>query len=148
MAEIGIKVTVGLQPIRVVVRDEVLNFSAPVVLQSTGGLPFGENPRRVSGIARNRPTVVDRVAISGQYRLVKWLLTILDHTNGLGVGSEINAFIKGGTIDFTEYAIKGDADSIGYQIDFEVDGEEARMVFTSFYDGLLEVSTMRIGVFV
>ncbi|MBF0181325.1 MAG: hypothetical protein HQM03_14985 [Magnetococcales bacterium] len=146
MTDTRIKVTVGHQPIRVTVRDEILNFSSPLVLQSTGGWPFGENPRRVSGIARSIPTVVDQVAMPGQFRLVKWLLAITDDTNGLGVGSEINAFIKGGEIAFTEYAITGDAETIGYEIAFVVAGDEVRMVFTSFYDGLLEVNTMKIGV--
>ena len=156
MAEQRINVTVGEQPIvvtideqplNVQVADEWLNFTSPVVLQSTGGWPFGENPQRVGGIARNSPTIVNKVAMPGQYRLVKWLLTISDVTNGFGVSSEINAFTRGGVIEFTEYAITGDADTIAYEIDFVVDGDEVQMMFTSLYDGLLDVSSMKIGIF-
>ncbi|MBF0108759.1 MAG: hypothetical protein HQL76_06250 [Magnetococcales bacterium] len=151
-----IEVTVGEQPIvvtlgepqlKVAVKDEWLNFSAPVVLQSTGGWPFGENPRRVNGIAQNVPTIVDRVVMPGQYRQVKWLLAITDSSLGLGIGSEINVFMRGGIIDFTEYAITGDADILTYKIDFVVDGDEVLMMLTSFYDGLLDVVSMKIGIF-
>jgi hypothetical protein len=156
MAEQRINVTVGEQPLvvtivetplNVLVTDEPLNISAPVVLQSTGGWPFGDNPKRVDGIARDTPTVVDQVAMPGRYRQVKWLLTISDPVNGLGVGSEINAFYKGGVIAFNEYAITGDADTVAYEIDFVADGDEVQMVFTSFHDGLLNVNSMKIGVF-
>ncbi|MBF0191632.1 MAG: hypothetical protein HQL99_10920 [Magnetococcales bacterium] len=156
MADQKINVTVGEQPLvvtivetplNVLVTDEPLNISAPVVLQATGGWPFGENPKRVNGIVRGSPTIVDQVAMPGQFRQVKWLLTISDPVNGLGVGNEINAFYKGGTVAFNEYAITGDADTIGYEIDFVADGDEVQMVFTSLYDGILDVGSMKIGVF-
>ncbi|MBF0190219.1 MAG: hypothetical protein HQL99_03595 [Magnetococcales bacterium] len=147
VGEQPIVVTVGDQQLNVAVTDEWLQCSSPVVLQATGGWPFGENPRRVDGIARDIPTVVDQVAMPRQYRQVKWLLTISDPVNGLGVGSEINVFTRGGSIAFTEYAITGDADIIVYEIAFVADGDEVRMVFTSLYDGLLDVSSMKIGIF-
>ena len=156
MAEQRINVTVGEQPMVVTigeqhlqcsVTDEWLNFSSPVVLQSIGGWPFGENPRRVEGIARNVPTVLDRVAMPGKYRMVKWLLAISDPTSDLGVGSEISVFMRGGVITLSEYAITGDADTVRYALDFVVDADEVQMVFTSFYDGLLDVRSIKIGIF-
>ncbi|MEO5330537.1 MAG: hypothetical protein H7839_00825 [Magnetococcus sp. YQC-5] len=147
VGEQPIIVTIGEQQLNVIVKDEWHNFSSPVVLQSTGGWPFGENPKRVGNIARNIPTVVDSVIMPGHYRLVKWLLAISDDANDLGVGSEIHVFTKKGVIEFTEYAITGDADTVEYEINFVADGDAVQMVFTSFYDGLLDVNTMKIGIF-
>ena len=79
--------------------------------------------------------------------MVKWLLLISDEANGLGVSSEINAFLHGGEIEFTEYAVIGDADAIRYEIDFVVNAGAVQMVFTSRYDGLINVNTMKIGMF-
>ncbi|MEO5347173.1 MAG: hypothetical protein H7834_12460 [Magnetococcus sp. YQC-9] len=167
MAEppLQLKVTVGEQPIHVAVGEqpilatlsgeplhvalgsEGLNIATPVVLQSLGGWPFGENPKRVSDILRDSPMVLDRVAMPGQYRVVEWLLAIHDSANGLAVGCRVLAIAKGGGIEFTEYAITGDADRLVYEIDCTLDGDEARLLLTSRHEGPLVVNVMKIGVF-
>ncbi|MBF0339472.1 MAG: hypothetical protein HQL95_00735 [Magnetococcales bacterium] len=136
-----IYVTVGAQPVHVVVRNEIMTFVVPAVFSD------GRTPAHVNGIAQGVPTVVARLAMPGKCLAAKWLLTVSDATNGLGVSSELNAFTKGGIIEFTEYAVTGDADIVAYEIDFVVAGDEVQMVFTSFYDGLLDVIIMQVGVF-
>ena len=140
-----INITIGEQPVEVVINDVALNINAPTVLANAW--PFGENPKRAGGIAIAIPTVVDQVIMPGRYRVVKWLLLITDEAHNLGVSSEINAFMRGGVIEFTEYAIMGDANAIQYEIDFAVDGDVVRMMFTSHYPGVLNVNTMKIGMF-
>ncbi len=140
-----IRVTVGPQPIQVTVREESIRVTAPVGM--SGGWPFGENPKRVAGIVPNIPTVVDRVEMPGNYRVVKWLLLLADDANGLGVGSEINAFIRGGDIEFTEYALLGDVEVIGYDLDLVLDGNFAQLMVTSRYHGTLDAKTVKIGLF-
>ena len=146
MAEpIKISVKAGGQPIQVRVNEERIQVNSPVGL--TSGWPFGANPKSAGDIARDIPTVVDQVAMPGRYRVVKWLLLLSDEASGLGVSSEINAFLHGGEIEFTEYAVIGDADAIQYEIDFVVAGGVVQMLFTSRYDGVLQVNTMKIGMF-
>ncbi|MBF0214558.1 MAG: hypothetical protein HQM00_13520 [Magnetococcales bacterium] len=140
----NIAVTVGEQPVEVIVSDEVLNFTLPIL---STGWPFGENPKRGGVLLPGVPTVVDRVAMPGKYRVVKWLLLISDEANGLGVSSEINAFMKGGLIEFTEFAVIGDADLVRYEVDLVVDGNEVRLMVTSGHDGVLEAKSMKIGLF-
>ena len=140
-----INITIGEQPVEVVINDVALNINAPTVLANAW--PFGENPKRADGITIATPTVVDQVSMPGRYRVVKWLLLIADEAHNLGVSSEINAFMRGGVIEFTEYAIMGDANAIQYEIDFVVDGDVVRMMFTSHYSGVLNVNTMKIGMF-
>ena len=131
--------------ISVQVNQPRLSVSSPVGL--TSGWPFGSNPKKASLIARDVPTVVDQVPMPGKYRVVKWLLLIADDTHGLGVSSEINAFLRGGIIEFTEYAVLGDADVIQYELDVVVDGDQANLVVSSRYDGALAVRTAKIGIF-
>ena len=140
----SIAVTVGEQPVEVIVSDEVLNFTLPIL---STGWPFGENPKRGGILAQGIPTLVDRVAMPGKYRVVKWLLLLSDEANGLGVSSEINAFMKEGAIEFTEFAIIGDADAIRYEIDLVPDGNEVRLMVTSHHEGVLEARSMKIGLF-
>lgn len=140
-----IRVTVGQQPIQVTVKEESIRVTSPVGL--SGGWPFGENPKRMAGIVQNIPTVVDRVEMPGNYRVVKWLLLLADDANGLGVSSEINAFLRGGSIEFTEYAILGDVDVIGYDLDLVYDGHFVQLLVTSRYNGTLEAKTVKIGIF-
>ncbi|MBF0437445.1 MAG: hypothetical protein HQL77_19070 [Magnetococcales bacterium] len=140
----NIAVSVGEQPVEVIVSDEVLNFSLPIL---STGWPFGENPKRGGILLPGVPTMVDRVNMPGKYRVVKWLLLLSDEANGLGVSSEINAFVRGGSIEFAEYAIIGDADSITYAIDFVADGDFVKLVIISQYDGVLDVKTVKIGIF-
>jgi hypothetical protein len=142
---IKISVKAGGQPIQVKVNEERIQVNSPVGL--TSGWPFGANPKSVGDIARDIPTVVDQVAMPGRYRVVKWLLLISDEANGLGVSSEINAFLHGGEIEFTEYAVIGDADAIRYEVDFVVNAGAVQMVFTSQNDGVVNVNTMKIGMF-
>lgn len=143
-AQQNITVSVGEQPVDVVISDENLNFSVPIL---SVGWPFGENPKRVVGLVQNTPTVVDRVAMPGKYRVVKWLLLLSDDSNDMGVSSEINAFMKGGQVEFTEFSILGDADSIQYEIDFVVNGNDVQLLVTSHYTGLLDTRVVKIGVF-
>ena len=131
--------------ISVQVNQPRLSVSSPVGLIS--GWPFGSNPKKASLIARDVPTVVDQVPMPGKYRVVKWLLLIADDTHGLGVSSEINAFMRGGVIEFTEYAILGDAEVIRYEVDVVAEGHDALLVLTSRYDQPVRVNTMKIGLF-
>ena len=131
--------------ISVQVNQPRLNITSPVGLVS--GWPFGSNPNEAGVIARDIPTTVDRVPMPGQYRVVKWLLLITDDTHGLGVSSEINAFMRGGVVEFTEYAILGDAEVIRYEVDVVVEGHDAVLVLTSRYDQPVRVNTMKIGLF-
>ncbi|NGZ07624.1 MAG: hypothetical protein G8237_14860 [Magnetococcales bacterium] len=139
-----IAVMVGEQPVEVIVSDAVLNFTLPIL---STGWPFGENPKRGGVLLPGVPTVVDRVAMPGKYRVVKWLLLISDDVHGLGISSEINAFMKGGTIEFTEFAVIGDADLVRYEVDLVVDDNEVRLMVTSGHDGVLEARSMKIGLF-
>ena len=154
MAESRINVTVGEQPVQVIVEEahvdasvneDGINVASSAVL--SGGWPFGENPKRAGLIARDVPTIVDQVAMPGKYRVVKWLVLISDDANDLGVSSEVNVLMRGGDVEFSEYAVLGDADSVGYEIDFVLQAGVVRMVFTSRYDGMLSVNTMKIGMF-
>lgn len=140
----NITVTVGEQPVEVIVSDEVFNFSVPIL---STGWPFGENPKRGGVLHHGIPTVVDRVAMPGKYRVVKWLLLLSDEVNGLGVSSEINAFMKGGVIEFTEFAVIGDADVVDYVVNLVCDGEFVQLIITSQYDGVLDVKSLKIGIF-
>ncbi|MBF0602141.1 MAG: hypothetical protein HQL07_00440 [Nitrospirae bacterium] len=146
MSEIKrIRVTVGQQPIQVTVKEESIKVTSPVGL--SGGWPFGENPKRVEGIIQNVPTILDRLEMPGNYRVVKWLLLLADDANGVGVGSEINAFIRGGVVEFTEYAILGDYQVINYDLDLVIDGNFVQLLVTSQYSGTLEAKTVKIGIF-
>ena len=131
--------------ISVQVNQPRLSITSPVGLVS--GWPFGSNPNEAGFIDKDIPATVDRVPMPGQYRVVKWLLLITDDINGLGVSSEINAFMRGGIIEFTEYAILGDAEAIRYEVDVVVEGHDALLVLTSRYDQPVRVNTMKIGLF-
>ena len=131
--------------ISVQVNQPRLSITSPVGLVS--GWPFGSNPNEAGFIDKDSPTVVDRVPMPGQYRVVKWLLLLSDDSNGLGVSSEINAFMRGGSIEFTEYAILGDAEVIRYEVDVVAEGHDALLVLTSRYDQPVRVNTMKIGLF-
>lgn len=145
MADPPINVTVGHQPIEIIIKDEWLSFSSPLVL--AGGWPFGENPNRVPGISQNSPTVLDRVVMPGKYSVVKWLVLLTDDANGLGTGCEINAFMRGGKIEFTQYAMMGDDHILEYEITMDVVGDETHLIITSLYQGSIDVKTMKIGMF-
>lgn len=144
VGEQPVEVVTGHQEVDVVVSDDVLNLSVPIL---AAGWPFGANPKRGGVIHQGVPTEVDRVTMPGKYRVVKWLLLLSDDANGLGVSSEINAFVKGGTIEFTEFAVIGDAELVRYEVDLILDGTEVRLMVTSDYDGVLEAKSMKIGLF-
>jgi hypothetical protein len=131
--------------ISVQVNQPRLSITSPVGLMS--GWPFGSNPQKADIITPNVPTVVDQVSMPGKYRVVKWLLLLSDDSNGLGMSSEINAFMRGGIIEFTEYAILGDCRILLYDLDVVMDGDKVNLVVTSRYAGALTVRTAKIGLF-
>ncbi len=155
MADQSIHVTVGGQTVQVTVEecqikaavdDACLDITVPLVL-APGKWPFGANPNRVEGIAQGVPTILDRVAMPGKYQAVKWLVLIADATNGLGVSSEINVFMRGGTVEFTEYAVMGDIEAVDYVMACAGDGAFVNLTMTSNSPGFLVANTMKIGMF-
>lgn len=140
-----INVTVGHQPIKVIVKEDVLGFQTPLILG--GGWPFGANPNLVENIPQGTPTIIDRVFMPGKYRVVKWLLVISDSADSKSVSSEINAFVKGSNTEYTEFAIMGDVESVEYSINLEKVEDHVELTLTSFYSGLINVRTVKIGIF-
>ncbi len=141
-----IQVPVDGGGIRFSIKEERLDFSSPLVLAAPGW-PFGPNPNRVDGLARDAATVVDEVVMPAFYRVAKWLFLITDEANDLAVTSEIKCMRRGGDVYFMEYAVMGDAGLITYDLDAVAEGEKIKLIVTSKYDGALTVRTSKLGIF-
>ncbi|MBF0179928.1 MAG: hypothetical protein HQM03_07875 [Magnetococcales bacterium] len=132
---------------RLTIKEERLEFSSPLVL-AMPGWPFGPNPNRVEALARDVPTVVDRLVMPAYYRVAKWLVLVTDEANGLSVTSEIKCMRGKEAVHFLEYAILGDAGQLPYEVDVTEQGEVVELWITSRHaDGPLTVRTTKIGIF-
>ena len=129
------------------IKEEKFDFSSPLVL-AVPSLPFGPDPKKVEGLTTNSPVIVDQVAITAYYRVVKWLFLITDETNDLAVTSEIKCMRHTNDVHYMEYAIMGDSGQLLYDLNAVVDGGNLNLIITSRYDGgELTVRTSRIGIF-
>ncbi|MBF0294772.1 MAG: hypothetical protein HQL96_06250 [Magnetococcales bacterium] len=132
---------------RLTIKEERLEFSSPLVL-ATPGWPFGPNPNRVETLARDLPTVVDRLVMPAYYRVAKWLVLVTDEAAGLAVTSEIKCMRDRDAVHFMEYAILGDAGQLPYEVDVTEQGEVVELLITSRHGGgPLTVRTAKIGIF-
>ena len=132
--------------IRFSIKEERFDFSSPLVLGKSEW-PFGPNPNKVDGLAKDVATVVDAVVMPAFYRVAKWLFLISDDDNDLAVTSEIKCLRRGGEVYFMEYAIMGDSGLIPYDLDAKIDGNAIQLIITSRYDGVLTVRTSKLGIF-
>ncbi len=132
--------------IRFSIKEERFDFSSPLVLGKPEW-PFGPNPNKVEGLARDVPTVVDEVVMPSFYRVAKWLFLITDDNNDLAVTSEIKCLRRGNDVYYMEYAIMGDSGLIPYDLDAVVEAEKIKLIITSRYDGVLTVRTSKLGIF-
>ena len=146
VAKETIQVPVDGGEIRFSIKEERLDFSSPLVLAAPGW-PFGPNPNKVEGLAKDAATVVDEAVMPAFYRVAKWLFLITDDDNDLAVTSEIKCMRRGDDVYFMEYAIMGDAGLIPYDLDAVVEEEKIKLIVTSKYDGVLTARTTKIGVF-
>ena len=129
------------------IKEERFDFSSPLVL-ATSGWPFGPNPNKVEGVAKDVATVVDEVVMPTFYRVAKWLFLISDEVNDLEVTSEIKCIRRGDNVHFVEYAILGDSGLLPYDIDVVVNEEKIQLVVISRYDGgVVTIRTSKIGIF-
>ena len=137
----------GDENINLTIREEHFDFSSPLVL-GVPDWPFGPNPKRIEGLTRDTPVIVDQVTMTAYYRVVKWLFLITDEANDLAVTSEIKCMRNTNDVRYMEYAIMGDSGQLPYDIDAEMDGGNLNLIIISRYDGgTLTVRTSRIAIY-
>jgi hypothetical protein len=142
-----INISSGDGKIDLTIKEENFDFSSPLVL-AVPEWPFSPNPKKVEGLTKVTPVIVDQVVMNAYYRVIKWLFLITDETNDLAVTSEIKCMRHTDDVHYMEYAIMGDSGQLLYDLDAVVDGGNLNLIITSRYDGGdLTVRTSRIGIF-